>query len=112
MKKIHALLKQDIIKTDKITTYKNTVTNRITHLVHDRKQLYNKLRRSDDKEVIKKQISLLSKEIFSLRKEVVLCTSIESRSLSMKQTLNRIKEERMDGELQNESWRRSRRSSR
>lgn len=123
-RRVHILLKEDLLKLDKISKganlltknkidtmeqlkeYKNSLNCNITNLKQKRKLLYNKLRRSNEKENIKAEISLLSKEIFSMRKEVMICEDIETRSLSMKQKLKEVQKER--GEQENEQWRRSR----
>jgi hypothetical protein len=127
-KNIHILLKDEIRKLDaytkeatllnvnkietveQLTTYKNDIMHRMNMLITKRKQLCNKLRRSTDKEAMKQEISFVSKEIFLLRKEVVSCKNIETRSISMKDTLKQI-QQRKDDE-HNEPWRGSRRPSR
>lgn len=122
-RRTYAILKDDILKLDKLTkeaillntnrietidqlsTYKNGLIHRVTILGNDRKQLYNRLRRSNDKEDIKQQISLISGEIFSLRKEVVLCENIEIRSISMKNKLKKIQEKGKEEERNESRWR-------
>jgi hypothetical protein len=124
-RKIHVLLKDDIRKLDTFTkeatflnnhkmetlkqldTYTKDITQRMDSLIEQRKQRYNKLRRSKNKETIKQEISVLSKEIFLLRKEVVTCENIKTRSLSMQGVIKQIQQERKDDE-RNESWTRSR----
>lgn len=125
-RRISTVLKEDVIKMEKysrsfvllnkykissineLMAHKDAVLNKIDDLVNERKHLYNKLRRSVNKTEIKSEISLLSKEIFSLRKEVVLCDDIAKRSIAMSEKLHIIKAQEKEGEEINESRKRSR----
>lgn len=76
----------------------------------ERKGLYNKVRRCNDpgkKELLQDEIHELSKEIHSLRKEVMLYEDICVRSISIKEKLCEIQEEK-ERELNECRWRDSR----
>ena len=103
-KRLHFLLREDLLKLDAITAetrllighridtaeqlfcYRDEVNGKIEALTSDRKQLYKAQRtaavKSDPEKAaeVKAQIAALSKELTSLRKEVVLCNSIAERS--------------------------------
>lgn len=83
-------------------------------LVRERRCVYNKIRRCrnpDTKEKLQRDVSTLSEEIKELRKEVKLYENIKVRSLSMKDKLSKINEERKERE-QDEYRRRNSRSGR
>ena len=103
-KRLHFLLREDLIKLDAITqearllaahhidtaeqlfSYKEGLETKIESLTADRKALYRKQRtvsvKSDDDALgrVKEQITVISKELSALRKEVRLCEDIAIRS--------------------------------
>ncbi len=117
-KRTHFLLREDIRYLEQITAqtkllcthnienkeqlfaYQQGVEQEMESLAADRKFLYNMKRRCKDGgqiEAYKQQISVLSKRISLLRKEVKLCTGIMDRSAEMKQKLLKVQEEIRQG---------------
>ena len=116
-KRLHFLLREDLLKLDTITaetrllvghridtaeqlfSYRDEVNGKITALTADRKQLYKAQRtaavKSDPEKTaeVKAQIAALSKELTSLRKEVVLCNSIAERSGVIQEKIKAVRED-------------------
>lgn len=116
-KRLHFLLGEDLLKLDAITAetrllighridtaeqlfcYRDEVNGKIEALTSDRKQLYKAQRtaavKSDPEKAaeVKAQIAALSKELTSLRKEVVLCNSIAERSGVIKEKIKAVRED-------------------
>ena len=118
-KRVHFLLKEDLIYMDKITKEVtliskkkiNTLTDldaneyfskdRLENLIKERRCIYNKIKRCrkpELKEQLQQDISTLSSEIKELRKEVVLYEGIRQRSVSMKNKIKMIEQERKEHE--------------
>ena len=121
-KRLHFLLREDLIKMEAITeearllarhhidtagqlsSYKDTLTARIEVVTNERKALYKKQRtvavKSDDDTLsqVKAQIAALNAELKGLRKEVRLCDDIAVRSGVMSEKLKTIEaEEKTNG---------------
>ena len=116
-KRLHFLLREDLLKLDTITaetrllvghridtaeqlfSYRDEVNGKITALTADRKQLYKAQRtaavKSDPEKTaeVKTQIAALSKELASLRKEVVLCNRIAERSGVIQEKIKAVRED-------------------
>lgn len=113
--RVHALLKEDLRYMDQITKettllcrhrintiddldkQERFVQERLDKLTKERRCVYNKIRRcksTEKKELLQQDIGSLSLEIRELRKEVVLYASIRERSVSMKDKLLIIKNEK------------------
>lgn len=116
-KRLHFLLREDLLKLDAITaetrllighridtaeqlfSYRDKVSEKITVLTDERKQLYKTQRtaavKSDPEKAaeVKTQIAALSKELAALRKEVVLCNSIAKRSGVIKEKIKAVRED-------------------
>lgn len=116
-KRQHFLLGEDLLKLDAITAetrllighridtaeqlfcYRDEVNGKIEALTSDRKQLYKAQRtaavKSDPEKAaeVKAQIAALSKELTSLRKEVVLCNSIAERSGVIQEKIKAVRED-------------------
>lgn len=116
-KRLHFLLGEDLLKLDAITAetrllighridtaeqlfcYRDEVNGKIEALTSDRKQLYKAQRtaavKSDPEKAaeVKTQIAALSKELTSLRKEVVLCNSIAERSGVIQEKIKAVRED-------------------
>lgn len=116
-KRMHFLLREDLLKLDAITAetrllighridtaeqlfcYRDEVNGKIEALTSDRKQLYKAQRtaevKSDPEKAaeVKAQIAALSKELTSLRKEVVLCNSIAERSGVIQEKIKAVRED-------------------
>ena len=116
-KRMHFLLREDLLKLDAITAetrllvghridtaeqlfcYRDKVSEKITALTADRKQLYKLQRtttvKSDPEKAaeVKAQIAALSKELAALRKEVVLCNSIAERSGVIQEKIKAVRED-------------------
>ena len=76
------LVSQKIETYQQFLEYKNTIESRYEELMGKKELLWKKVNRSkndNEKENIKKTIEELNMEIYSLRKEVVLCDGIEER---------------------------------
>lgn len=135
-KRVHFYFKEDLRYMDKITKEvtmmcKNNISSiedldkrkvdteqRLEKLIRERRCYYNKLKRCRDpefREKIQKDIDTLSSEIKELRKEVVLCDDIRSRSSVMKEKIKKVYEEKAQRENENKEvekderrWRNSR----
>jgi len=116
-KRMHFLLREDLLKLDAITAetrllighridtaeqlfcYCDEVNGKIEALTSDRKRLYKAQRtaavKSDPEKAaeVKAQIAALSKELTSLRKEVVLCNSIAERSGVIQEKIKAVRED-------------------
>lgn len=116
-KRLHFLLREDLLKLDAITaetrllighridtaeqlfSYRDKVSEKITVLTDERKQLYKTQRtaavKSDPEKAaeVKAQIAALSKELAALWKEVVLCNSIAERSGVIKEKIKAVRED-------------------
>jgi len=89
---IRLLIKHRIDTVEQLVAYKESQTTEIAALSGDRKRLRNKSRSIRDEEklsAVKADISVLSKKIGTLRKEVKLCEDIEKRSVEMKEKIYR-----------------------
>ena len=115
-KRLHFLLREDLLKLDAITTetrllighridtaeqlfcYHDEVNRKIEALTSDRKRLYKLQRtaavKADPEKAaeVKAQIAALSKELAALRKEVVLCDSIAERSGVIQEKIKAVRE--------------------
>lgn len=116
-KRLHFLLREDLLKLDTITaetrllvrnridtaeqlfSYRDEAQDKIAALTAERKQLY-KLQRTaavkadpEKSAEIKDRISALSKELATLRKEVVLCNSIAERSGVIQEKIKAVRED-------------------
>ncbi len=86
------LVAHKIDTAEQLTVHKDGLASEIAGLVEARKQLRNRARseKNEDKlAAIKTEIASLSTEIGELRKEVVLCEDIESRSAVMKEKIRK-----------------------
>lgn len=117
-RRLHFLLREDLRKLDEITaetrllvrnridtaeqlfSYQSEAKDKITALTAERKQLY-KLQRTaavkagpEKAAEIKEQISVLSKELAALRKEVSLCDDIAERSGVIKEKIKAVREDK------------------
>lgn len=117
-RRLHFLLREDLRKLDDITaetrllvrnridtaeqlfSYQSELKDKITVLTDDRKQLY-KLQRTAAVKVdpekaaeIKDQISVLSKELAAMRKEVSLCDGIAERSGVIKEKIKAVRKDK------------------
>lgn len=116
-RRLHFLLREDLRKLDEITaetrllvrnridtaeqlfSYQSEVKDKIMALTAERKQLYKLQRtaavKADPKKAaeIKEQISTLSKELATLRKEVSLCDDIAERSGVIKEKIKAVRED-------------------
>ena len=116
-KRLHFLLREDLLKLDAITTetrllighridtaeqlfcYHDEVNRKIEALTSDRKRLYKLQRtaavKADPEKAaeVKAQIAALSKELAALRKEVVLCDSIAERSGVIQEKIKAVRED-------------------
>lgn len=132
-KRVHFLLKEDLRYMDRITEettllckkkintlddldyHEQSVQGRLDNLIKERRCVYNKIRRCrnpDSKAKLQQDVAVLSAEIKSLRKEVVLYESIRHRSVTMKQNLQVEKEQERKEREENERRRRNSRSGR
>ena len=123
-KRLHYLLKEDLLKLDKITaetrllgrehiftdeqlfSYKASLNGQIETLIDDRTHLrkISRTKMSDDElSKVKGQIVSISGKIRELRKEVWLCDDIAERSKVMEQNLETIRaeEEKQERKEQN-----------
>jgi len=121
-RRLHFLLREDLRKLDDITaetrlltghridtaeqlfSYRSEVKDKISNLTAERKQLYKLQRtaavKADPEKAaeIKKQISVISKELATLRKEVSLCDNIAERSGVIKEKIKAVrKDEQIKG---------------
>lgn len=116
-KRIHFLLREDLIKMDAISeeakllarhhidtaeqlsSYRSDLVTRIESLTGQRKQLYKKQRtvavKSDEAALseVKAKITEFSRELTTLRREVRLCDDIAIRSGVMKEKLRAVRED-------------------
>lgn len=132
-KRVHFLLKEDLRYMDRITEettllckkkintlddleqHEVIAQSRLDNLIKERRCIYNKIRRCrnpDSKAKLQQDVVVLSAEIKSLRKEVVLYESIRHRSVAMKQNLQVVKEQERKEREDNERRRRNSRSGR
>ena len=112
--KMHFLLREDLRNLDKYTqeikllhTYRLDTDvqlsafqvqkqQQVDNLICQRQALRNKLRRMKDTgqiELVKQDISALSREIAAARREVSLCSDIQQRSVEMTEKLKNIHRE-------------------
>ena len=116
-KRLHFLLREDLAKLDAISeetkllvrnhidtaeqlsSYKERLETKIESLTANRKALYRKQRtvsvKSDDDALVrvKEQITVISKELSALRKEVRLCEDIAIRSGVIKEKIRAVRED-------------------
>lgn len=116
-KRLHFLLKEDLIKLDAITqearllavhridtaqqlsSYQSELESRIADVTSQRRQLYRKQRtvavKSDEaaSDEVSTAISVLSKELSQLRREVKLCSDIAVRSGVMLEHIQKVRED-------------------
>lgn len=116
-RRLHFLLREDLRKLDAITaetrllvghridtaeqlfSYQSEVKGKITALTDERKRLYKLQRtaavKADPEKTteIKDRISVLSKELAALRKEVSLCDDIAERSGVIKEKIKAVRED-------------------
>ena len=106
-RKMHFLLKEDLIKMDKLTdearllgrnridteqqlsSYKESLEARLNELIPQRRKLYRK----QNEEGVKEEISDINKKITVIRKEMNLCDDITVRSGIMREKLKKIRED-------------------
>lgn len=100
------LVSQKIETYQQFLEYKNAIESRYEELMGKKELLWKKVNRSkndNEKENIKKTIEELNMEIYSLRKEVVLCDGIEERLPIIKSKVKEIdKEDIVKEEKENE----------
>lgn len=133
-KRVHFLFKEDLRYLDQITKEvtimekKNIdnvseldieiskVESSLESLTKERRCIYNKVRRCKNeemKDLLKKDIKFLSRQIKEFRKEVRLYEGIKERSTKMEQKINDVQEQTEKKEVtENECRRRNGRSSR
>ena len=125
-KRVHFLLKEDLIYMDKITQEVTLISKKkieniadldaneyfakdqLENLIKERRCIYNKVKRCRNpvsKAQLQQDISTLSKEIKELRKEVTLYEGIRKRSLSMKDKMKMIAEDERKERVENEHGR-------
>ena len=116
-RRLHFLLREDLRKLDAITaetrllighridtveqlfSYQSNIKDKIADLTSERKTLYKSQRtaavKSDTEKAveIKDRISVLSKELAALRKEVSLCDDIAERSGVIKEKIKAVRED-------------------
>ena len=116
-RRLHFLLREDLRKLDAITaetrllighridtveqlfSYQSNIKDKIADLTSERKTLYKSQRtaavKSDPEKAveIKDRISVLSKELAALRKEVSLCDDIAERSGVIKEKIKAVRED-------------------
>lgn len=113
-KRVHFLLRDDLKQLDNITQEMNLISkknitnlpelefhqyftsSKLDNLIKQRRSIYNKIRRCKSKaqkDSFQQDINILSNEIKSLRKEVMLYENIKVRSISIKDKLKQIQEE-------------------
>lgn len=122
-KRVHFLLKEDLIYMDKITqevtllskkkidnivdldSHEYFTKDRLDKLIKERRCIYNKVKRCRKPELkaqYQQDISTLSNEVKELRKEVMLYEGIRQRSLTMKNKMKMIVENERKEREQNE----------
>ena len=122
--RLHYLLREDLLKLDKITqetrllgrenistdeqlfSYKESVLSQIETLTDDRTHLRKQLRKNlsdDELSKVKEQISTITGELWTLRKEVGLCDDIAERSKVIEANLETVRayEEKQERKEQN-----------
>ena len=102
--------KKDIKTINDLENCEGKTKETLESKLKERRGLYNKVRRCNEpgkKELLQDEIHELSKEIHSLRKEVMLYEGIRFRSISIKEKLCKIQEEK-ERELDECRWRDSR----
>ena len=113
------LLGREHIETaDQLAQYKSSTESKVDQLTELRKELYNAKRRAgrrddaDSSAAISNQISDITTQLKTLRKEIVLCSKIEERSAQVKENLEQIKQQGSERKepTHNEHWRRRSRS--
>ena len=133
--RLHFLLREDLARFEQINketkllcvnkidisqqlfSYQSQKKEELKNLMVQRKHLHYKMRGKtitfEQKTTLKKEISSLTKQIDTLRKEVILCDDIAERSQVIKQKLDVIRQDEKQGkeEYANEHRRRSSRSS-
>ena len=93
------LMRHRIDTAEQLFCYRDEVSGKIETLTSDRKQLYKAQRTAAVKSnpekaaEVKAQIAALSKELTSLRKEVVLCNSIAERSGVIQEKIKAVRED-------------------
>ena len=95
-KETRLLVKNKIDTTEQLSIYKTELSNEIQNLSGTRKQLQYQSRKMTDTNqltTVKSEITRLSERIGILRKEVVLCEGIETRSVDMKDKLHKEHED-------------------
>ena len=120
-KRMHFLLKEDLIKMDKLTdearllgrnridteqqlsSYKESLGVRLNGLIPERRKLYRK----QNEKGVKEKISDINKEIAVIRKEMNLCDDIAARSGIMKEKLKEIREDQTKENEQRKEKRRN-----
>ena len=109
---MHFLLREDLRNLDKYTqeikllhtyhldtdvqlsAFQGQKQQQLDTLIRQRQALRNKLRRMKDTgqiELVKQDISVLSREIAAARREVRLCSDIQQRSIQMAENLKIIR---------------------
>ena len=135
-KRLHFLLKEDLIKLDAITqevrllaehridtaeqlsSYQGELESRIAAASAEQKQLYRKKRsvsvKSDTAKLteIQSSISLLSKELSQLRREVKLCSDIAVRSGILLERIQEIQKSQRKEQNEHDQFRRCGRANR
>lgn len=122
--KLHYLLKEDLLKLDKITqetrllgrenistdeqlfSYKESLLSQIKTLTDDRTHLRKQSRRNmsdDELSKVKEQIAAITTNLWTLRKEVSLCDDIAVRSKVIEANLEtvRVDEEKSERKEKN-----------
>jgi len=129
--KLHYLLREDLMKLDKITeetrllakyqidtdkqlfSFKESLEKEIKNLMADRTHLRNKIRRKNIDDVTlskaKDEISEISRRLKTLRKEIALCDDIAERSKVMERNIEQIERDEEKSKSKevrnNEQWR-------
>ena len=135
-KRLHFLLREDIIKLDAITqearllaehridtaqqlsSYNSELESRIADVTSQRKQLYRKQRtvavKSDEaaSTEVSAAISALSKELSQLRREVKLCSDIAVRSGILPERIQEIQKSQRKEQNEHDQFRRCGRANR
>lgn len=116
-KQLHFLLREDLAKLNQITretrllcrcqietdeqlfSYKGLLQERMTRLSNERQKLRYQCRsvREEDLAEVKAEISRLTARIGELRKEVVLCDGIATRSGLIRQKIQIVRQEKKQG---------------
>jgi phage I-like protein len=94
-REIRLMAKHGIDTAEQLTAHKEGATAQIIELSGTRQHLRNQTRSIKDEDrlaAVKSEIAALSEQITALRREVRLCENIESRSVEMKDKLQRARE--------------------